>query len=314
MTTKKQRQANVDRAPPAKKKKNRPSGFSKCMTGINEAAKGQDMFGQEYQMKLEGGEQEIKSGLGTFCSLILLGITIIYAYQKLNIFLGKKDISIMLSAKDMYFNDQDRFTHKMGVNIAAAFSAYDSEKEWALDHRYGSLHINERSWGQNPDGTYFSTRTALKGHNCTRENLGLEGDPKNFQFFTPHSSAKSFVELYQKKFRCVDPDEMYIYGDFTTNEARLINVQLKKCRGHAYCKSDDEIKKYFATKYILILANQVRFSPSGFEEKTTIQESILMWMTINTRSAWVTPFKLTASELSLQDQTFNFDSLTEETK
>ena len=37
-----------------------------------------------------------------------------------------------------------------------------------------------------------------------------------------------------------------------------------------------------------------------------------MWMTINTRSAWTTPFKLTTSELSLQDMAFNFDSLTEE--
>ena len=116
--------------------------------------------------------------MGTFCSLILLSITFIYAYQKLGVFIDKKDISIMLSTKDMYFTDADKFTNKMGINIAAAFTAYDSETEWVLDPRYGSLHINERSWGQNPDGSYFATRTEMKGHNCTRENLGLEGDPK----------------------------------------------------------------------------------------------------------------------------------------
>ena len=118
--------------------------------------------------------------MGTFCSLILLIITFIYAYQKLGVFLGKKDISIMYSSEDMYFNDADLFTHKMGLNIAVAFSAYDSEEEWVLDPAYGSLHLNHRSWGENPDGTYFVNRLALKGHNCTRENLALEGDPKNF--------------------------------------------------------------------------------------------------------------------------------------
>jgi len=77
-------------------------------------------------MKIDGEDDQVKSGLGTFCSLILLFVTFVYAYQKLGVFLDKKDISIMLSTKDLYFSDDDIYSYKEGLNVAIAFTAYDS--------------------------------------------------------------------------------------------------------------------------------------------------------------------------------------------
>ena len=78
-------------------------------------------------MKIDGGEDQVKSGMGTFCSVLLLLVTTVYAYQKLVVFIGKTDIKIMLQTDDMHFDEMDRFTAKMGFNIAVAFTAYDSE-------------------------------------------------------------------------------------------------------------------------------------------------------------------------------------------
>ena len=152
----------------------------------------------------------------------------------------------------------------------------------------------------------------MTSYNCTKEQLGLEGDPKKAEFFTPHPGSKSFIDLYQKKFICAKPEEMFIYGDFTTGKARQLNVQLKKCRGHRYCESEANINKYFSGKYLIILMNQVRFMSEGFEEKATIKESRMFWLTINTQFTQTLPYKLTASSLQLQDKAFNFDALTQE--
>ena len=171
------KQANVDTAPPARKKKTRPGGFSRAMAGVSKAVKGQDMFGQEYQMKLEEDEIQVKSGLGTICSLILLVITAGYGYQKFGVFWDKTDVSIMQSSVDLFFTDDDQYNWKMGLNVAVAFTAYDSEKEWILDPSYGKLEIKTYSWGPRPDGSFFTERTPLESRVCSKEDLGLEGDP-----------------------------------------------------------------------------------------------------------------------------------------
>ena len=55
--------------------------------------------------------------------------------------------------------------------------------------------------------------------------MGLDGG-RNANFF-PIASGNEFVlETYQKKFQCVDSEDMQIYGDFNSPEARLMEVQL----------------------------------------------------------------------------------------
>ena len=69
------------------------------------------------------------------------------------------------------------------------------------------------------------------------------------------------VKFYHKKFLCVDKEEMKIYGDFSTAEARLIDLQLVKCHGEDYCKSDDEINQFMRDKWLVLLYNRIRFDP-----------------------------------------------------
>ena len=233
-------------------------------------------------MKIDGGEDQVKSGMGTFCSVLLLLVTTVYAYQKLVVFIGKTDIKIMLQTDDMHFDEMDRFTAKMGFNIAVAFTAYDSEQDWILDERYGELVVKSFSWGTGEDGKPYTTNKKLKTHICTEEDLALNGVTDNSLFFEPHSASKPFASFYRKKFLCVDPEDMYINGDFTSNSATQIRVYLTKCRNRPDCYSDAQINAFYRDKFLLLLMNQARFMQEQFGPDAIIKESRLFWQTVNT--------------------------------
>ena len=71
-----------------------------------------------------------------------------------------------------------------------------------------------------------------------------EEDDQQIQFFKVHPLSSAPHSLYQKKFLCLKRDDLEIYGNFNTNKARQLNVQLIKCKGGvlAGCKSDEEIE------------------------------------------------------------------------
>ena len=132
--------------------------------------------------------------------------------------------------------------------------------------------INSFSWGNNPDGTPFTERKPLKTHNCTREELNLEGDGSNAKLFPIHRSSKSNIDFYWKKFLCVDPEEMRISGDYNSKKARQINIQLQKCQGEG-CKNETEITKFFKNKFMYLHINEVNFVTDGFDSERVNKES-----------------------------------------
>ena len=144
-------------------------------------------------MRLDGGDQDVRSGMGTCCSIFLIIATIFQISQKLETFVDKSDVKITLSTQELHFTDDDKFSYQDGFNIAAALTAYDNNEEWVLDPKYGDLVIKVFTWGEE-NGETFSRREALNNHNCTRENLGLEGDSKKANFFPPHRSSRAYVE------------------------------------------------------------------------------------------------------------------------
>lgn len=125
-------------------------------------------------MKLDRGEDSIKSLMGSFCSIILTIIILTYAIQKLDVFLGKKDVDILSTVNDLHFTDDDVFSYENGLNIAVAFTAYDSEEKWILDPTYGELIFSSYEWGAKADGTFATERKPLNSHRCQRDELGLD--------------------------------------------------------------------------------------------------------------------------------------------
>lgn len=208
-------------------------------------------------MKLDNdGDDTLKSLMGALCSIILTIVVLLYTYQKLDVFLAKKDVDILSTINDLHWTDDDIFSYENGLNIAVAFTAYDSEEKWILDETYGELIFNSYSWGPTEDGGFATERKLLDGHRCQRDELRLEPDQlQNARFQEKDKTSKGLVEAYWQKFLCLNKEEMYIYGDFNSEKTRQINIQLKKCHGRTDCKSDAEITAFFRNKYLLLLYN-----------------------------------------------------------
>ena len=103
-------------------------------------------------MKLESDSDELKTVMGSLCSILLLCITLFYAYLKFDVLMYKKDIKILQTVHDLFFTDDDKFSYAEGMNIAVALTAYDSVTEPILDPTIGELFLNHYTWGYDADG------------------------------------------------------------------------------------------------------------------------------------------------------------------
>ena len=56
----------------------------------------QDKLGVNFVPALDGEEQMAKSIFGSICSLLILLTTVLYAYQKLDVLVNKKDLDVKL--------------------------------------------------------------------------------------------------------------------------------------------------------------------------------------------------------------------------
>ena len=137
------------------------------------------------------------------------------------------------------------------------------------------------SWGEDEEGNGFVKREKLPSRQCTREELGL--DPGESRFFELRSYYVNQLKFYHKKMLCVDQEEMRIYGDFSSQEARLIDLQLVKCHDKDYCKSDEYIQEFMKDKYFLLLSNRIRFDSEQYRTNAFVSESVFEWITINTQ-------------------------------
>ena len=61
-------------------------------------------------------------------------------------------------------------------------------------------------------------------HNCTREELGLDGDKSKAKFKPAYVDHADLIDTYQKKFTCIEEEDAFIIGDYNSVSANLINI------------------------------------------------------------------------------------------
>ena len=181
---------------------------NRYVRGTLDKFKAQDSFGDEYRMKLDQGKSHIKSYCGALMTLLLSFVILMYSLQKLDVFISKKDVDILSTVNDVHFDDDYVFDYDKGLNFAFAFTAYDDNPEPILNERIGRMQFNHFTWGAGDDGVFRVERSPIESHACTKEELGLEGDPTKATFLPVYESSLAEVEFFQKKLECVDTDEL----------------------------------------------------------------------------------------------------------
>ena len=115
-----------------------------------------------------------------------------------------------------------------------------------------------------------------------------------------------------QSYLCIEQSELFIRGSFQSNKASLLDIRLERCRDRPDCKSDAEITAYFRGTYILMYYNQIRFDSRKYFEESVVLESSVEWIKVNSQIQTVQPFKVSKTQLLLQDHRFfDLDSLTE---
>ena len=114
------------------------------------------------------------------------------------------------------------FDWEQGLNFAVALTAYDNEQESILDETYASIVFKSYTWGEQEDGSFMTNIVDIPFHTCSRKELGLEGSTSAFMPIAEGNLKE--VSKYQRKFLCVEQDEMYLYGNYNSEKARLLTI------------------------------------------------------------------------------------------
>ena len=122
-------------------------------------------------MKIKDGDDSLRSYCGAFLSLVLLVITLIFAYSKAMVLYKGTDITIMGNEVEGVYTYENTFTADDGLFLAAALTKYDSDPEIIEEKRYGELVISHYGWGN--EGGIGSGSTALDTHYCSDAELGF---------------------------------------------------------------------------------------------------------------------------------------------
>ena len=193
---------------------------------------------------------------GALCSLFLFITITAYSFQKLDVLFNGRDVDLIVSMKTNALQSHDEFDASMGLNFAAALTAYDDNEEPIDDPTFGELVFNHHKWGRNSDGSIFASgRYRIKSHRCTSEELGVSKSTDASSLFSMDERYLTDFKFYQKKFFCPDQKDLRIYGDFNTASAQLLNVQFIKCHDRPDCKTPEEITQFLRTKFIMIAYN-----------------------------------------------------------
>lgn len=141
-----------------------------------------------------------------------------YIYNKGTILAEKSGISVTSAYVEDFFDDTDKFSaEKDSFFIAAALSGYNGLTEMEEDEDYGVMTIEHYGWGYGD--TIESIGTPLETHPCTDEELGLVEDQSVSPIFPVKPSLVKEVTTWKKKFKCVEPEELVIWGNFNAAKA-----------------------------------------------------------------------------------------------
>lgn len=156
--------------------------------------------------------------MGVCLSLVLGLIMSVFIYSKAVTWQNRKDVDIMSALVENAFDFTYKFSNAdQGLFVAAAITEYDSNTEVIERPEYGELVIEQYGWGY--EGEIGSKSSPLDYHYCSDEELGIEPGPGT-SIFPIFESSSSEVMTWRKKFKCVNKQDLEIWGDYNSQKAQ----------------------------------------------------------------------------------------------
>ena len=192
-----------------------------------------DKFGQKpiFKMKFEGGGAYV-SYMGALCSAIFITISAIFFYSKIMVLIEVSSVTIIPNYAEAALTFDDKFSADDGMLVAVALTKYDGDTEVIEDLRYGELVIGHYGWGY--DSVIGSGFTELETHACSDKELGLvdnseeENDDSaertTYAHAYPLFDSINEVRTWKKKFKCIEREDLIIWGDYNAEKAQQMSI------------------------------------------------------------------------------------------
>ena len=159
-----------------------------------------------------------KSYMGACLTFLTVFVTCGFLYTKIQTLNKKHDVDIMGALLERAVPYTEPFNAiNDGFFLAAALTDYDTNEEIVEEDRYGELFIEHYGWGYS-DGIGNASGD-ISYHYCSEEEIGLVDSP-NRLIYPIIESAFDEVQLYRKKFKCINREDLQIWGDYNSKSAQ----------------------------------------------------------------------------------------------
>ena len=171
-------------------------------------------------MKLDGSQIMQQSYMGAFFTFLMWLIVAVFVYTKAITVILKDEVDIMSALVEYGIDHNYKFSTDQGFFIAAALTEYDRNTEIIEEpEKYGELVIEHHGWDYVNKQSESYERTQIKSHYCSDEELGFVRSPDTLIYpITPNSIPE--VQTYKKKFKCLNKEDMVIWGDYNSHYAQ----------------------------------------------------------------------------------------------
>ena len=191
--------------------------IKKTTTKVVDHLQAIDQFGSYFTMKFEG-KQYLKSYLGAILSVVLGFITLGFIITKYNVVVHKQSAQVMSSVEENGIDFNTKFTSENGLFIAVAITEYSQDEERIEEAKYGELRIEHYGWG-NTQARELDPNGLIQNHWCTDEELGINRTSDTVMYPLREQQQAELL-TYRKKFKCIDKDQLSIWGDFNSLKAQ----------------------------------------------------------------------------------------------
>ena len=111
-----------------------------CCDHLGDKLLALDAFEENFRMKLEKENSGLNTSFGSILTILVYCTVFLYTYMKVDVLIMKKDVDIMSTTMiNSIPNDFVVSQDSTGLNLAIAFTKYDSEPLPILDKSYGRL-------------------------------------------------------------------------------------------------------------------------------------------------------------------------------
>ena len=125
-----------------------------------------DLLGEKHYIAISSEKQQINSGLGAFCTVLILIVVSLFTYQKAEILISNKEMRLVEFTMKNYYDGSEFFTEQDG--LAIAFATPD-----VIDPTYYTVQAGYMHWGYSETEGFYSSVEPIQTHQCSLEELGI---------------------------------------------------------------------------------------------------------------------------------------------